>query len=62
MSAHLITRDEPDETRRRLAFGRTKGGSPLIQMRARFGDIQATGTREAAARLKHATEAAEEAS
>ena len=45
MSAHLITRDEPDDRRLVLAVGRTRGGSPLIQARARFGDIQATGTR-----------------
>ena len=34
-------------SRRVLAVGRTKGGSPLLQMSARFGDIQATGTRPA---------------
>ena len=45
MSAHLITRDEPEDRRRVLAVGRTKGGSTLPQTRARFGDIQATGTR-----------------
>ena len=39
-----------DDTRRVLAVGRARGGSPLLQVRARFGDIQATGTREAAAR------------
>ena len=62
MTAHLITRDEPAETRRRLAFGRTRGGSFLIQTRARWGDILATGTREAAARRELADEAAREAS
>ena len=31
--------------RRVLAAGRTRGGSPLIQIRARFGDFVATGTR-----------------
>ena len=45
MSAHLITRDEDDDRRHVLAVGHTKGGSPLPQTRARFGDIQATGTR-----------------
>ena len=39
-----------DDTRRVLAVGRTRGGSPLLQVRARFEDLQATGTREAAAR------------
>ena len=39
-------------TRRVLAVGRTKGRSPLVQVCARFGDLQATGTREAAARRK----------
>ncbi len=61
MTAHLITRDEPDETRRRLAFGRARGGSPLLQMRARFGDLQATGTREAAARRDQGIEAVRQA-
>lgn len=37
-----------DGKRRVLAVGRTKGGSALLQMSARFGDLQATGTREAA--------------
>lgn len=36
--------------KRVLAVGRTRGGSALVQQRARFGDVQATGTREAAAR------------
>ena len=37
----------PDrEPRRRvLAVGRTRGGSPLLQIRALFGDHVATGTR-----------------
>ena len=39
-------------TRRVLAVGRTKGGSALLQVSARFGDLQATGTREAADRRK----------
>lgn len=41
-------------TVRVLAVGRTRGGSALIQVRARFGDLQATGTREAAARTRQA--------
>jgi hypothetical protein len=35
-------------SRRVLVVGRTRGGSPLIQVCALFGDLQATGTREAA--------------
>ena len=31
--------------RRVLAVGRIRGGSPLLQIRARFGDLVATGTR-----------------
>ena len=42
--------EKHDDTRRVLAVGRARGGSPLLQVRARFGDLQATGTREAAAR------------
>ena len=41
-------RVEHDGGRRVLATGRTRGGSPVLQVRARFGDLQATGTREAA--------------
>ena len=41
-------RVEHDGSRRVLAVGRTRGGSPLVQVCARFGDLQATGTREAA--------------
>jgi hypothetical protein len=41
-------RAEHDGSRRVLATGRTRGGSPLVQVCARFGDLQATGTREAA--------------
>jgi len=37
-----------DGTRRVLAVGRTRGGSTLLQVTARAGDFQATGTREAA--------------
>jgi hypothetical protein len=37
-----------DGSRRVLAAGRTRGGSPLLQIPARFGDLQETGTREAA--------------
>jgi len=51
-------RVEHDGTRRVLAAGRTKGGSPLLQMRARFGDLEATGTREAAARTRERAEEA----
>jgi hypothetical protein len=42
--------------RRLLAIGRTRGGSPVVQLCARYGDMQATGTREAAeiARLAEA--------
>ena len=36
---------EDDGKRRVLAVGRIRGGSPLLQMSARFGDLQATGTR-----------------
>jgi hypothetical protein len=50
----------PDGLKRRrmLTLGRTKGGSALLSEAARFGDIEATGTRperepaEAAAREK----------
>ena len=40
----------PDGLKRRrmLTLGRTKGGSALLSEAARFGDIEATGTREAA--------------
>jgi hypothetical protein len=41
-------RIEHDGSRRVLAVGRTKGGSALVQVSARFGDLQATGTRETA--------------
>jgi len=47
-----------DESHRVLATGRTRGGSVLLQVRARFGDLQATGTREAAARTRELAEAA----
>ncbi len=47
-----------DGSRRVLTIGRTRGGSPLIQMPARFGDLQATGTREAAARTRELAEEA----
>ena len=46
------TRIPHDGSLRVLAAGRAKGGSPLLQVRARFGDLQATGTREAAERTK----------
>ena len=52
---HIVSRripHEDDGRRRVLAAGRAKGGSPLLQVRARFGDLQATGTREAAERTK----------
>lgn len=45
-----VEHDEDDESRRMLALGRTRGGSPLVQLCARFGDMQETGTREAAVR------------
>ena len=53
-----------DGSRRVLAAGRTRGGSALLQVSARYGDLQATGTREAAARTRRerAEEAAREAS
>ena len=47
-----------DGSRRLLTLGRTRGGSPLLQMPARFGDLQATGTREAAARTRELAEQA----
>ena len=46
---------EHDRSVRVLAVGRTRGGSAFIQMCARFGDLRATGTREAAARGKQET-------
>ena len=56
MSGLFIARREAiqhdDGSRRVLATGRTRGGSVLLQVRARFGDLQATGTREAAERTK----------
>jgi hypothetical protein len=39
-------------SRRVLAVGRIRGGSVLVQQRPRFGDVAATGTREAAARTR----------
>ena len=62
MSGLFIARHEAighDGSRRVLAAGRARGGSALLQVRARYGDLRATGTREAAARRKR--ELAEEA-
>ena len=39
---------EHDGARRVLAVGRTRGGSATLQVCARFGEMQATGTRDAA--------------
>ena len=44
----MSTAVERDESRHMLALGRTRGGSALIQLSARFGDLRETGTREAA--------------
>ena len=41
-------RVDHDGGRRVLAVGRTRGRSPVLQICARAGDLQATGTREAA--------------
>ena len=53
-----IYRVSNDKGKRVLTVGRTRGGSALLSEAARFGDIEATGTRperepaEAAAREK----------
>jgi hypothetical protein len=52
-SREAIPHDQsPDGRKRRrvLAVGRTRGGSALLQVTARAGDFQATGTRDAAER------------
>ena len=51
---HIARREaiEHDGSLRVLAAGRTRGGSVLLQVRARFVDLQATWTREAAERTR----------
>jgi hypothetical protein len=49
----IASKNVPNSDGKRvLAVGRTRGGSALVQQRARFGDVAATGTREAAARTR----------
>lgn len=50
MTLFIASRSIPhpdDGSRRVLATGKTRGGSALTQICARFGDLKATGTRPA---------------